>query len=199
MSPALFFREHSQEKPIFSFSSKPVPQQSPQPHKSTSGLPYLDPEPEVYTTLWVRRKVEHPFSHYPQQLLNPKSDPWPDFPSLIHSPPLQRGRQYRSLRSILPSPSSPKKPLSAFPQQSSQSITQQLPKSDPMSDFSEVHVHQGDNRDYIINLYGVKDSRLSNFKCAMPSLSTAHRYSMCNMYICIVILCRPVFQKVTYI
>ena len=133
MSPALFFRKHSQEKPIFSFSSKPVPQQSPQPHELTSGLLYLDPEPEVYTTLQARRKAEHPLSHYPQQLLNPESDPWPDFPSLRHSPPLQRGRRYQSLS--LPSPSSPKKPLSPFPEQSSQSITQQLPKSDPMSDF----------------------------------------------------------------
>ena len=26
-------------------------------------------------------------------------------------------------------------------------------------------------RDYIIDLYGVKDSTMSNFKCAMPSLS----------------------------
>ena len=132
MSPALFFREHSQEKPIFSFSSKPVPQQSPQPHESTSGLLHLDPEPEEYTTLQTRRKAVI-ISRYPQQLLNPKSDPWPDIPSLRHSLPLQSGRRYQSLS--LPSPSSQKKPLSPFQQQRSQSIRQQLPKSDPTCDF----------------------------------------------------------------
>ena len=37
------------------------------------------------------------------------------------------------------------------------------------NNISEV-VHQGDNKDYIIGLCGVKHCTVSNFKCAMSSL-----------------------------
>ena len=118
---------------------------------------------------------KHPLSHYPQQLLNPKSDPWPDFPSLRHSPPLQRGGRYQSLS--LPSPSSPKKPPSPIPQQRSQSIRQQLPKSDPMSDFQPFSYPPPWQKGRRYHLRAFRIESLPNFPSQNQPLSTLSQES----------------------